>query len=87
MNNSVAMLRDAGSFMAGILIGLSVVVPVFALTVVSLTEWQAVLLYAAPFVLAVGIALQVVITAKARHLRAIGTAPGWHAVRQLARDV
>jgi hypothetical protein len=87
MKNSVATLRDAGSFVAGILIGLSVVVPVFALTVVNLTDWQTVLLYGAPFALAVGITLQAVITAKARHVRAISTAPGWHAVRQLTRDV
>jgi hypothetical protein len=56
-------------------------VPVFALTVVSLTDWQILLLFGAPIILALGITLQVIITGKVRHLRTISMAPGWHAVR------
>ena len=80
-NSSLATLRDAGSFVAGILIGLSIMVPVFALTVVDLTDWQMWLLFGAPIILGLGIALQVVTTTKARHLRTINMAPGWHTVR------
>ena len=78
---SLARFRDAGSFTAGILIGLSIMVPVFALMVVDITEWQTFLLFGAPFFLGLGITLQAVITAKTRHLRSINVAPGWHTVR------
>jgi uncharacterized membrane protein len=80
-DSSLARFRGAGSFMAGILIGLSIMVPMFALMVVDLTEWQTFLFFGAPFILALGIALQAAITAKARHLRDINVAPGWHTVR------
>ncbi len=79
MKNSV--FQDVGSFVAGILIGLSIMVPVFALLVVNLADWQTLLLFGAPAILALGITLQAIITAKARHLRNRITAPGWHAVR------
>jgi hypothetical protein len=81
MKNSLARFRDAGSFIAGIFIGMSIMVPMFALMVVNLTDWQMLLLFAAPIILALGITLQVIITAKVLHLRTISTAPGWHAVR------
>ena len=84
MANS-ANFRDAGSFLAGILIGLSIMVPVFAAMVVNLTNWETFLLFGAPIILALGITLQAVITAKARHQRASSTALGWHAVRRLTR--
>jgi hypothetical protein len=73
--------RDAGSFVAGILIGLSVMAPVFALSVVNFTDWQVLLLVGAPIALALGITLQVVINARFRHLPTISIAPGWRAVR------
>jgi hypothetical protein len=81
VQNSLPGFRDAGSFIAGILIGLSIMVPVFAAMVVELTDWQLLLLLGAPIVLALGITMQFIITAKARHLRTISMAPGWHAVR------
>ena len=80
MANS-ANFRDAGSFLAGILIGLSIMVPVFAAMVVNLTNWETFLLFGAPIILALGITLQAVITAKTRHLRTINVAPGWHTMR------
>ena len=80
-DSSLARFRDAGSFMAGILIGLSIMVPMFALMVVDLTEWRTFMLFGAPFILALGITLQAVITIKARHLRDINAAPGWRTVR------
>ena len=81
MRNSLARFRDAGSFIAGVFIGMSIMVPVFALSVVNLTDWQMLLLFGAPIILALGITLQVIITSKVRHLRTISMAPGWHAVR------
>jgi hypothetical protein len=81
MKNFLARFRDAGSFLAGLLIGMSVMAPVFGLTVANLTDWQMLLLFGAPIILALGITLQVIITAKVRHLRTISVAPGWHAVR------
>jgi hypothetical protein len=81
MKNSLAGFRDAGSFIAGILIGLSIMVPVFALLVVDITDWQLLLLFGAPVILVLGITLHVIISAKARHVRTISMAPGWHAVR------
>ena len=81
MKNSQARFRDAGSFIAGMLIGMSIMVPVLALMVVNLTDWQILLLLGAPIILALGITLQVIITAKVRHLRPMSMAPGWHAVR------
>jgi hypothetical protein len=87
LTNSPANLRDAGSFLAGVLIGVSLMVPVFALIVVNFSHWQAFLLFGAPILLALGITLQAVITAKARHQRAVSMAPGWPAVRRLTREV
>ena len=80
MNNSLARFQDAGSFIAGILIGLSIMAPVFASLVVNPTDLQMFLVFGAPIILAVGITLQVVITAKPRHQRTINTALGWRAV-------
>lgn len=81
MQYFAARFRDAGSFIAGILIGLSIMAPVFALTVANLTDWQVLLLLGAPVILGLGIGLQVIITMKVRHLPTISMAPGWHAVR------
>lgn len=81
VKHSAARFRDAGSFIAGILIGLAIMTPVFALTVTNLTDWQMLLLLGAPVFLGLGIALQVVITMRVRHLPIISMAPGWHAVR------
>jgi hypothetical protein len=60
--------RDTGSFLAGILVGLSIVVPVIALTGANTTAWQAFLVLGAPIVLALGITLQSVLTAKCSSL-------------------
>jgi uncharacterized membrane protein len=80
MKNSLTRFREAGSFIAGILIGLSIMVPVFASLVMNPTDWQMFLVFGAPIILALGITLQVVITARPRHQRTINTAPGWRAV-------
>lgn len=75
MKKSLARVQ-VGSFIAGILVGLSIVVPVIVLTGASLTDWQTFLLFGAPMILVLGITLQAVITAKPRHERGIGRAPG-----------
>ena len=64
MKKALGRFRDAGSFIAGILIGLSIVVPVIALTGADTTAWQAFLVLGAPIVLALGISLQAVLTAR-----------------------
>ena len=73
MKNHLARFRQAGSFIAGLFIGLSIVVPVFAMMVASPSDWQTFLVFGAPLILALGITLQVVITAKPRHRRTIDT--------------
>jgi hypothetical protein len=64
MKKALRGFRDTGSFLAGILVGLSIVVPVIALTGANTTAWQAFLVLAAPIVLALGITLQAVLTAR-----------------------
>ena len=79
MKNSLARFRQAGSFIAGLFIGLSIVVPVLA--VANPSDWQALLVFGAPLIFALGITLQVVITAKPRHRRTIDTKLGTFPIR------
>jgi hypothetical protein len=68
VKHSLVRLREAGSVIAGLLIGLSIVVPVFAMTVAdSQPSW----VFGALLILALGLALQVVVTTKPRHRRTI----------------
>ena len=83
MKNSLARFREAGSFIAGILIGMSIVVPVFAIMVANTSDWQTFLVFGAPIILALGITLQVVITAKPRHRRTIDTKLGAFPIRSM----
>jgi hypothetical protein len=70
MKNHLAEFRDTVSFIAGILIGLSIMVLLFAGMAVELTGWQMLLLlFVAPVILTVGVTLQVIITSKAPHGR------------------
>jgi hypothetical protein len=74
MKNTLAIVQEAGSFIAGLLIGLSIVIFVFAMMVVDPGDWQAFWGgFGAPIILAVGLALQVVVTTTARRGRT--TAP------------
>lgn len=70
MKNSIATLREASSFIAGLLIGLSIVFLVFATMVTNPGDWQALWVFGAPVILAVGLTLQVVANTKPRHRRA-----------------
>jgi len=69
MKNSLARFREAGSFIAGLLIGLAIVVAVFAMTAAGAADWQTLWVFGAPIILVLGFALQVVVTAKPRHRR------------------
>jgi hypothetical protein len=64
MKKALGRFRDAGSFIAGILVGLSIVVPVIALTGANTTALQTFLVFGAPIILALGITLQAVLTAR-----------------------
>ena len=73
MKNTQARFREAGSFIAGLLIGLSFLVPVFAMMVV---DSSALWIFGAPIILALGLALQVVVTTKPRRRRTTDAEPG-----------
>jgi hypothetical protein len=81
MKNSLARFRQAGSFIAGLFIGLSIVVPVFAIMVANPSDWQTFVVVGAAIILALGITLQVVITAK--HRRTIDTKLGTFPIRSM----
>ena len=66
MNNSLERFRQVGSFIAGTLVGVSIVVLVLGLTGATPTYAQTFLVFGAPIILAFGITLQAVITAKTR---------------------
>jgi hypothetical protein len=63
--NLPARYPNAGSFVAGLLIGLSILIPVFGM-VVELGDWQALWVLGAPISLAFGVALQAFITVRPR---------------------
>ncbi len=64
MKNLLPRLREAGSFAAGLLIGLSIVVAVSALMVVGPSGWRTLWIFGAPVILALGLTLQFVVTTK-----------------------
>ncbi len=59
---NLTSFRDTGSLIAGLLIGLSLVVTAFAMTVAETSGKQTVWVVIDPIVLALGIGLQLVIT-------------------------
>ena len=69
MKKPLAKVREAGSFIAGLLIGLSIMVAVFAMIVVSPGAWQILWIFGAPIILAAGLTLHAVVTTKHRHQR------------------
>lgn len=76
MTNPLARVPDAASFVAGLLIGLAILIPVFAMMVAEPDDWQALWIFGAPTILALGFALQAVVTARPRHPRATLPKPG-----------
>ncbi len=81
MKNPLARFRQAGSFIAGLLIGVSIMIPMFAMMVTNLGDWQMVCVFGALIVLALGLKLQAVITIKPAHRRTIAPALGVLPVR------
>ncbi|TMH37341.1 MAG: hypothetical protein E6H66_03000 [Betaproteobacteria bacterium] len=67
MKNPLARFPDAGSFVAGLVIGLSILIPVFAMMVAEPGDWQAWWVFGAPAILALGFLLQAVVVARPRH--------------------
>lgn len=65
---NLTSFRDAGSLIAGLLIGLSFVVMVFAMTIGDASGRQMVWIMIAPIALACGLVFQLVIT-RPRHRR------------------
>ena len=71
MRNLVGPLRQSGSFVAGILIGISIVVATFAVADSGPGRWPTILAFSAPVILLIGMALQACISFRSRrHLRA-----------------
>ncbi len=70
MKKSSATFRDVGSFIAGLLVGLSIGVLVFAMVEADPGEGQALWFFVAPIILTLGITLQIVATNKPRPRRA-----------------
>jgi hypothetical protein len=62
-----ARFRETGSFIADILIGVSIVVLVFASIGANMSDWQTLLVFGSPIIFILGVTLQVVTTAKPRH--------------------
>ena len=76
MTKSLANFRDLGSFIAGLLVGLSIVVPVFAMIDSDPGDWQVLWFFGALIILALGIALQVLASNKPRSRRPLNAEPG-----------
>ena len=79
VKNPLAGFRQAGSFTAGLLIGVSIMIPMFAMLVTDL-EWQMAWVLGALIVLALGLKLQSLLTRKPRHPRKLAPDLGVPAV-------
>ena len=76
MKNALTRFREADSFIAGILIGLSMLATVFAMTVVDSGDWHILWVFGAPILLALGLTLQRVVLAKAGYVPMTAPEPG-----------
>ena len=64
MTALLARCRQSGSFIAGTLIGLSIASAGFGATEADSSPWRTVLVYGAPVILMLGLALQILMPAK-----------------------
>jgi formate/nitrite transporter FocA (FNT family) len=71
VKHSLLDFPHTGSFVAGLLIGLSIVVPVVATMGANAADWPTYLVFAAPVIFALGFTFQVIITSNARHRHAV----------------
>jgi hypothetical protein len=78
MKNFPSKFRGAGSYIAGLLIGLSILIPVFAITAAQPGDGQRLWIFGASIALGLGLLLQLVVTTKSRHRRTTVPDPrGW----------
>ena len=82
MKNLLATFWQAGSFIAGLLIGLSIMIPMFAMMLTNPGDWQLVWVLGALIILALGLALQALII-KPRHRHTIAPELGILPVRPM----
>jgi hypothetical protein len=75
MKDLLARYPNAGSFVAGLLIGLSILIPVFAMMITEPDGWHALWVLGAPISLASGFGLQAFVIGRRRHSRT--TFLGW----------
>lgn len=59
MTKLMARIRQSGSFIAGLLIGLAIVVATFAMADADSSAWEILWVFWAPGILALGLALHV----------------------------
>ena len=85
MKNLLARFRQAGSLIAGLLIGFSIVVAVSAM-VVEPSDWRTLCAFGAPVILALGLTLQFVVTTKPGHRRMPDPALGASPIRFMKAD-
>ena len=71
MKNPLAGFWQAGSFIAGLLIGISIMIPMFAMMLTNPGDWQMAWVVGALIVLAIGLKLKALNTIKPRHRRPI----------------
>ena len=81
MRSFPACFRRSGSLTAGFLIGLAMVASVFAMTIADTGESQSAWMLGATVTLALGLALQVVVTLKPRRPRTTAARHGAAPVR------
>ena len=80
MKNLLAGFWQAGSFISGLLIGLAIMIPMFAMMLTNPGDWQMVWVLGALIILALGLKLQALII-KPRHRRTIAPELGVLPVR------
>jgi formate/nitrite transporter FocA (FNT family) len=71
VKHSLLNFPHTGSFIAGLLIGLSIVVPVVTTMGTNPADWLTYLVFAAPVIFALGFTFQFIITSNTRHQHAI----------------
>jgi len=70
MNGSMAGFRKLGSFVAGIMIGSSMMIPVLVVTAEKWGRWQTLGLVSSGLLLLAGLALQAVVSVERKRDRA-----------------
>jgi Na+/melibiose symporter-like transporter len=81
VKNALARFWQAGSFVAGLLIGIAIMMPMFAMMLTNPGDWQLAWVLGALVVLVIGLKLKALNTVKPRHLRTIALELGVLPVR------